>query len=203
MFLLCAATAMSQVKHKHVVGKPASTQLKDFSQLVAQANVQFIFPAGFKEIPVVNDEDFSFDYAMEIPGREFDIWLQVKPQNGEWVNYERLKNDPNKRIANPDSSYIDIGHAQAASLAGDQNCFTRNISQDVLTRYNASAGKSYLVNLQDLPETKSYKYALVITLQKDHIGTIIAVCFTNDKNAEFFRNVNRISRYIKFKPDHK
>jgi hypothetical protein len=200
MCMLLAVTAMSQVKHKHVTTKSATNQLKDFYHLAAEANVQFTFPAGFKEIPVINDEDFTYDYAMEIPGREFDIWFQVKPQKGEWVNYERLKNDASKQLANPDSSYIDIGRAQASAFAGDQNYYTKNISPDVLARYNASAGKSYIINLQDLPATKRYKYALLLTLQKDHVGTILAICFTNEKNAEFFRNVNRISRYLKFKP---
>lgn len=198
--LLLAVTVMSQQKHEHITPRQASSQLKDFYHLVAEANVQFSIPTGFKEIPAVNNEDFSYDYAMEIPGREFDIWIQVKPQKEEWVNYERLKNDASKQLANPDSSYLDIGRAQASAFAGDQNYFAKNIKPEVLARYNASAGKSYILNLQDLPVTKQYKYALLLTLQKDHVGAILVVCFTNEKNAEFFRNVNRISRYLKFKP---
>lgn len=198
-FLLFTLTAMAQVKHKHITVKPPSDQLKEFYNLVAQANVQFTFPAGFKEIPAVNDDYFSFDYAMEIPGREFDIWLQVKPLKIEWDSYLRLKNDISKSLANPDSLYIGTSQALTNSLAGDQNYAARSITPDILARYNASSGKSYLLNLQDLSETKQYKYALVIILQKDHVGTIMAVCFTNEKNTEFFRNVNRISRYIKFK----
>jgi hypothetical protein len=197
--LFWAMTAMSQVKHKHLIAKKASSQLQDFNHLAAEANVQFTFPAGFKEIPVINDEDFTYDYAMELPGREFDVWFQVKPQKGEWVNYERLKNDASKQLANPDSSYNDIGHAQASAFAGDQSFLGKYISPDVLARYNANEGKSYILNLQDLPATKRYKYALLLTLQKDHIGTILIVCFTNEKNAEFFKNVSRISRYLKFK----
>lgn len=193
-----------QVKHKPtdvkpIIAKPASSHLNYFYQLANNAGVAFTFPDGFKEARIVNNEDFSFDYAIEIPGHEFEIWFQVKSQKANWADYERLKNDPGKNIANPDSLYIQIGQAEASALTSDQPCFTRSISQEVLDRYNANAGKSYLLDLADLSVTKHYKYALLLTLQKDHIGTILAVCFTNEKSPEFFKNINRMSRYIKFK----
>jgi hypothetical protein len=204
VFLLCVATTMSQIKHKpvsnqQVINKPISSQLKDFYHLLDEAGVEFVFPQGFREIPVINNEDFSFDYAMEIPDQEFEIWFQVKSQKRNWVNYERLKNDVNKRLANPDSSYISIGRAQAIAFTDEQDYFTRNIAPEVLTQYNAGTGKSYLLSLPDMSTTKHYKYALLLTLQKDHIGTILVVCFTNEKGPEFFRNVNQVSRYLKFK----
>jgi hypothetical protein len=205
VLLLCVTTTMSQVKHKLVSNQqvklnPVSNQLKEFYHLTAAANVEFTFPPGFKEIPVLNNEDFSFDYAMEIPDGEFEIWFQVKSQKRDWVNYVRLKNDVSKRLANPDSSYISIGRAQAIAFTDEQDYFTRNITPEVLAQYNADTGKSYLVNLPDSMPTKHYKYALLLTLQKAHIGTILVVCFTNEKGPEFFRNINGISKYLKFKP---
>ena len=206
MFVLYAVSSMSQQAKqkallvKHVVEKKESSHhLADFYHLTTDANVVFTFPEGFKETRVLNNEDFSFDYAIEIPGGEFEVWFQVKSQKANWANYERFKNDPTKMIACPDSLYIQMGHAEAKALMGDQPYFSRNISWDVLQRFNADAGKSYLLNLADMRETKHYKYALLLTLQKNHIGTVLAVCFTNEKSPEFFKNVNRMSRYIKFK----
>jgi hypothetical protein len=204
MLLLCAATSISQVKHKAarkpLIATPVSKQLKDFYVLASDAGATFIFPDGFKEIPVVNDEGFSFDYAMEIPGSEFEIWFQVRSQKQDWINYEHLKNDPGKQIDSPDSLYASMGQAQSTAFTGDQNYLTRTIPQDILVQYNANAGKTYLLNIQDTPETKHYKYALLITLQKNHTGTIMAVCFTNDKGPEFFKNINKASKCMKFKP---
>ncbi len=57
-----------------------SSQLKNFYQLTAEANVEFIYPEGFKEIPAINNENFSFDYAMVLPGHDFEIWLKVRSQ---------------------------------------------------------------------------------------------------------------------------
>ena len=201
ILILVAVTAVSQqVKHKFTGAKTVSSQLKAFYQITAEANVEFIYPEGFKEIPAINNEYFSFDYAMALPGHDFEIWLKVRSQKQNWADYQRYSNDIARRTENPDSLYNQIGPAQAISFTGDKNYFTTIIPLDVLARYNANAGKTYLLDLLDMRETKHYKYALLITLQKDHIGTIVAVCFANDKGAEFFKNISKVSKCLKFKP---
>ncbi|MDN3583663.1 hypothetical protein [Mucilaginibacter flavus] len=182
------------VKDRYIPPAKGSAQFKEFSLLMAQANVEFTFPKGFKEIPAANNEDFSFDYAMEIPGQEFEIWFQVKSLKQNWLSVER-----NHEQENPDSSYLKVGKALAITFTGEQDNFIRNIPSNVLARYRADAGKSYLLNLIDSPDTKHYKYALLITLQKNHTGTITAVCFTNEKDPEFFRNIDKASNCLKFK----
>ena len=203
MLLLFIASVIAHGQHsvpaiiKH---PPASRQLKAFYHLTAQANVTFTFPKGFKEIKAPDNEDFSFDYAIALPGKDFEIWFQVKSEKENWASYVHAQNTPSSQLANPDSLYIGIGAAQASAFTGDQRYFVRNIPPDVLARYNADAGKSYLLNLPDLAQTKHYKYALLITLQKNHTGTILAVCFTDEKGPEFFKNINKASNCIKFKP---
>jgi len=155
----------------------------------------FLWPKGFAEVQAPDDEDFSFDFALELPGQDFEVWYQLKSEKEDWA---RFKDNP--QAANPDSIYKGAGKAAAASFCGDDKYFERNIPHSVLARNNADAGKSYLLTLLDLPQTKHYKYALLITLQKNHTGTIIAVCFTNVKGPEFFKNVNRATNCLRFKP---
>jgi hypothetical protein len=185
-----------------LVAKPVviSAQLKNFQQLNAQANVTFNFPKGFREITAPDNEDLSFDYAMEMPGKEFEIWFQVKSQKENYASYLRSIGDQSTMQANPDSLYLGMGTAHAIAFTGDRNFLTRSIPPKILARYNADAGKSYLLTLLDLPVTKHYKYALLITLQKDRTGTILAVCFANEKGPEFFKNMDKASTCIKFKP---
>jgi len=191
---------------KAIAVKPApkaayiSPQLKNFQHLIAAANVSFIAPQGFREIKAPNNEDLSFDYAMEMPGKEFEIWFQVKSQKENYASYEKSIGDKNTAQANPDSLYVGMGTAHAITFAGDNNFLQRTIPPKYLARYNADAGKSYLLNLQNEAVTKGYKYALLITLQKDHIGTLLAVCFANEKGPEFFKNIDKASNCIKFKP---
>jgi hypothetical protein len=202
ILLLIVTHAMTQVKPPAaapVKHHPSSDQLKEFFHLVAQANATFVYPKGFREIHAPDDEDFSFDYALELPGKGFEIWFQVKSEKQDWFNYLRTKNAKSAQLANPDSVYNELGKATATDFTGDQQYFIRTIPPDVLARYNADAGKSYLLTLLDLPDTKHYKYALLITLQKNHTGTILAVCFTNEKGPEFFKNINRASNCLKFK----
>ncbi|GAA4329931.1 hypothetical protein GCM10023149_34890 [Mucilaginibacter gynuensis] len=211
LVLLCAfialhGTAQVKTKGKHKLAapkpKPAvviSEQLAEFKRITNRANADFIMPQGFKEIPAVNNEDFSFDYAMEIPGKDFEVWFQVRSQKENWASYERVMGDEKLKLANPDSVYIEIGKAQASALTGDQSSFTKNLPATVLNRYRADAGKSYMLNLLDLPDTKRYQYALLITLQKYHTGNIVMICFTNEKNPEFFKNVDKAGNSLKFR----
>lgn len=211
ILLFCIAPAIAQGKKHPVLKKPVtvttkktsstSAQLRTFQEIAARGNAIFTFPKGFKEIPAPDDEDFSFDYAMSLPGKDFEIWFQVKSQKENYAAY--LRNIGSKELGqdNPDSLYQGMGTALAKGFAGDETgYFLRIIPQKYLARYHADAGRSYLLNLLDMPVTKHYKYGLLITLQKAHTGTIIAVCFTNDKGPEFFKNIDRASNCIRFKP---
>ena len=203
LFILCVDGAMAQYRHSNAV-KPrhlfVSSQLKAFTAETADAGVSFIFPGGYREINARDDEDFSFNYALELPGKEFEAWLQVKSQKQNWLSYIHNKNLPGKQVTNPDSLYSVAGAAEALAFTGERKYYyTRNIPHDVLGRYHADAGKSYLLTLLDMPATKHYKYALMLTLQKFHTGSIIAVYFTNNKNPEFYKNVDRVSCSVKFK----
>src|SRR5438132_499727 len=86
MCMLVIVPVFAQVKHadpppKH---RPPSEQLKDFLHLTEQANATFVYPKGFREVQATDDEDFSFDYALELPGKGFEIWLQAKSLKEEW-----------------------------------------------------------------------------------------------------------------------
>lgn len=208
--MFCIAPAIAQ-GNKHPIGNkpsvvtlkkpaPTSPQLKKFKEIAARANLVFTFPKGFKEIHAPDNEDFSFDYAMELPGKGFEIWLQVKSQKENYAAYQRTVEDKQTSLDNPDSLYLGMGTAHALAFTGDRSAyFTRPIPPKICARYNADAGRSYLLNLLDLPVTKHYKYALLVTLQKDHTGTILAVCFANEKGPEFFKDMDRASNCVKFK----
>jgi hypothetical protein len=131
---------------------------------------------------------------MALPGEDFEIWIQVKTQKEN----EKFVADKNIHISS-DSLYVNVAQNQAAAFTDDKSYLERTIPPGVLDRYNADAGKSLLLNLNDSPLTKHYKYALLIVLQKNHEGTVLAVCFTNQKGPEFFKNMKKASDCLRFK----
>jgi len=195
IFFYCSSHAFSQKKPL-----PANNQRKDFYLLLKEADLKFIFPSGFNEIKAINNDYFSFDFALEEPQHNCEVWLMVRSQKQNWVSYEKNQSDKKTQLANPDSMYIDIGKAYATGLTGNKNFMGRNIPADVLDEYNADAGKSYLLNLRDMQVIHHYKYALIVSLQKNHTGTLIAIFFTNYKDPDFYRDVNRVSHSFKFTP---
>lgn len=190
LLLLWAAPLIAQTNRPVI-----SSQLKNFYSALAQINLSFTFPDGFKEIKAVSTDSFPFDYAMEIPGEDFEIWLRVNTQKEN----ERFLADKNIHIANPDSLFVNLAHEQISAFTTDKNYLKRGLPTYILDRYNADAGSTYLLNLDDSPATKHYKYALLIVIQKNKQGTVLAICFTNEKGPEFFKNMNRASNCLKFK----
>ena len=188
--LFCSHTVWAQSRHVHI-----SRELKRFNQELADADLNFTLPAGFTEIKPVNSEDVNVDYAIQLPDANFEIWFQVKSLK---ESKHGSKNAEKDKITNPDSLYLDMGRAQATAFMGDKDYLTRTIPDHALARYNADAGKTFLLNLPDSPVTKHYKYAMVVVLQKNHSGTLLATCFANELGPGFFKNLNMANSCIKF-----
>lgn len=188
-------------RHKRAeIGKECEpAQQHPFEKQAAEAGIDFTFPSILKEIPAVNNENFSFDCAMAMPGQDFEVWLQVHPLKQNWASYEQVKNITGKMMPNPDSTYINTIKTQALALSDDDRYTIRSLTPELLEAYNADAGKSCMVSLADLPETKGYRYALLIALQKNRTSYFLAVCLTNDKGPDFFRNINKVRDCIKFR----
>jgi len=202
---LCITTAIAQKRDiNHVTEKQRaglSQQLKAFYRRTAEANVSFTFPKEFIEVKAPDNEYFSFDYAMELPGKDFEIWFQVRSEKENWASYIKTQTPDNQNVqTDPDSLYSFIGVALATTFTGDKTYLVRKTQPNYLAPFNADVGKSYLLTLLDLPDTKGYKYALMFTIHKFHAGTIIAVCFTNTKGLDFFNNINMVKNCLRFNP---
>jgi hypothetical protein len=171
---------------------------KKFKQLLSSVNAGFTPPEGFVEVPPLNNDKTAYQYALELPKGEFEVRFQVNATRRDWKNYERGRSDPER--VNPDSLYNKIAEAQVNSMAGEGRRFNRPIPPHILQYYNADIGKSYFFNLTDSELTKHYQYALLVIIQKNHLGTISVICFGNERGPEFFKKINMLRNCLKFNP---
>jgi hypothetical protein len=187
IFLLVTAAVWPQAKpHTHM-----SRQLRNFNKLVDEAGIQFTFPEEFQEVTAIHTKSFPFNYAISLPGKDFEIWFMVRSAK----NYPHTGSDG----FNSDSAYNYMAKTEAKAFTGDNYSAPRTIPRDILANYNADEGKTYLLNLQDLREANHYKYALLVTLEKDNTGTVLVVCLGNEKGTGFFQNINKAVKCLKFK----
>ncbi len=192
--LFCILPVYAQVKQPATLTR----NLKNFDKKLTKVNISFIFPTDFKEVKPIVTNDYAFDYAIATPENDCEIWFKVQSQKDSWTSYLKAKND--NHVVHPDSLYNEVGLSQAKAFKGDKDPIERRIPANLLTRYNADLGKTYLVNLPDAPETKHYKYAMVVVLQKNKVGNVLAVCLANELGPGFFKNLNKASSCLKFDP---
>lgn len=192
--LLCIAPAIAQLKPSAQL----SREQKIFEKKLTKANMAFVFPAGFKEAKASDIDHYNFDYGITAPEGDCEIWFKVQSQKDSWNSYLKAKND--NRIVHPDSLYKEIGLSQARAFKGDKDPIERTIPANLLSRYNADLGKTYLVNLPDAAATKRYKFAMVVVMQKNKTGVALAVCFANELGPGFFKNLTKASSCLKFNP---
>jgi hypothetical protein len=197
MLIILATSATFSTYHQHY--KSLAPGVVKFNKTLAEAGMIFTPVAGFKEAGAYSKGNSDFDYGLTLPGQDFEVWFQVTPLKQSWQSYERTQANNKQPGINPDSAYLKVGKFKAEALSADGTFFERNLRPHTLAEYNADAGKTYLVDLKDSPETKHYSYALLITLQKDHIGNVMVMCLTNDRGPAFFRNINRLKNCLKFK----
>jgi len=186
--LLCTAPAFAQVR--------SMSDFRGFNAHLTKADVTFIFPTGFKEIKPAATRNYRYDYGIASEDNNCEIWFKVRSQKENLADYLRRGG----KAINPDSLYQEIGRAQVKIFKSDdmQLFVPRSIPSSTLTRYNADLGKTFLIGLSDKPETKHYKFAMVVVLQKNGVGTITAVCFANELGPGFFKTLNQASSCLKF-----
>jgi hypothetical protein len=173
---------------------PVGHDLKTFRDLLANINASFILPDGFNEIKPIATDKFPCQYALQLPTADFEVRFQVNSLKQEWKNFEQGKGDK----VNPDSLYSKLAVNEVKGLALEGKYFSRAMPERILEEYNADLGRSYFFNLADSPETNHYQYALLVVLQKNHYGSIVVVCFSNERGPGFFKNINKLKDCLRF-----
>jgi len=190
LLLTLITPAFAQTNHTQQV-----SQFKSFTNALNHVNLAFTFPEGFKEIKAPDTESLPFDYAMELPDADFEVWFRVSTQKEN----EKFIVERNIHVVNPDSLYVRLAENQIAAFTPDDGYLKRKVPDYILNRYNADDGSTFLFNLDDSPVTKHYKYALLTALTKTNVGTVFTICFSNEKGPEFFKNMNAACSCLKFK----
>lgn len=190
LFLVCTSSYTQSIQ--------TFSQLKTFQQSLSTVDLQFTFPKDFKEIKALHEGNVDVSYAMELPDENFQVWYQVKNTQQQWPKHKITEDDSKHTAINPDSLYSVSSSAVAMVLAGKNNFTSKTLSSEVLNTFHADRGKSYQLELYDLPETNHYQYGLLISLQKTGVGYVSMLFLSNDNGPEFYRKVNKAYYSVRF-----
>lgn len=174
------------------------SQLKNFQQSLAAANLQFSLPKDFKEVKALHKEDLNIDYAMEMPNANFQVWYLVKNLQQEQPRLKTAEENSKRTLNNLDSLYIYTALSTANALAGKDNYTFKNLPPNVLNTFHADKGRSYQLNLYNTPETEHYQYGLLLSLYKNGTGCICMLFLSNENGPDFYKKVNKAYYSVRF-----
>lgn len=162
---------------------PANSDvLNSFSQILKEHSMIFTMPKEFKQIPVKENDDVLYQYAVKSKKNKLEIRYSVFSLKQRVKEYEEWKNSKNRNgvMTDPNTGYTIFTRAVVENIAGSENFKETLFNQkNVKDEFNADWGGTYLV------ESKSgygegFKYALITALHKDNVADAYIVYLFDD-----------------------
>lgn len=172
-----------------------------FTNLLAHAQMTFDTPNGFEETAIIKNKQMNYNYALKLPGHNFEVRYTVRPLDTLQKQYEAMKKnqqpgtvmagiEPNKLYA---MSFRAILFNISGGRAGDIKLFPADA---VKKEFNADWGATGMVPLA--PEFgQNYKDCMVIAIHKDNIGDAYYFYMITDR--EDVKLIPSIFHALKFK----
>lgn len=164
----------------------ANAQTKgDFNKILKQHNIQFKAPSGFKETPVIENPDLSYNYALSSLKDSIEVRYTIFPLASLMVDYEMSMADPNKTAVNPNKYYESMYMANILSISqlGAGNMPTQNNLHTEVAKieFNADLAATSLFDCNS-EYAKGYKHCLLILVHKENVADAYISILSNDQS---------------------
>ncbi|MEK6755708.1 MAG: hypothetical protein AABZ02_06115 [Bacteroidota bacterium] len=162
--------------------------LQDFNELLKKASMTFSLPADFSEVPVIDNNDVNYHYAVALKKVKLEIRYVVRTLSQDIKDYE----ENNRKGLNPNSFYEALLLTMCLNISDGKQCTPSAFSpDDVKSEFGADAGLTAFVQLNSI-FGRGYKLCLinVIHLQNkadafifflfDDFRSVQPYCFRDD-----------------------
>jgi len=184
LILLCVigvSTLLQQVAAQE-------TQSQEFKSALGQASMSFTPPKDFSVVPIANNADVRYQYAISSKTVKLEIRYLIRPLASDLEEYER-----NGRTgADPNALYAPLLLTMCLNLSGGAGCTPSAFDpEEVKAEFGADAGLTAFVRLNSV-FGKGYKVCLinVIHVQNkadaftfflfDDLPSVQSHCFRDD-----------------------
>jgi hypothetical protein len=165
--------------------KPA---IQNFKLLLDEASLTFSMPSDFKEVPVVDNEDVIYHYAIAADKVKLQIRYVVRPLKKDIEKYAKA----GRQGADPNAFFAPLLQVMCLNISGGSLATPTDFkTQDVKNEFGADAGRTAFVTLNS-GFGKGYKACLVNVIHLndtadafifylfDDIAKVQSYCFRDD-----------------------
>ena len=160
-----------------------------FSNRLNRAQLNFIPPDQYKEVPVIKNGQMHYEYALKHPDKNFEVRYAVTPLDSVFLQFYAMQKDKNSiNVVGPNKLYYGAFVAIMANISGGLQPPKIQIfpTESVKTEFNADWCATGLCEVKG-DFGKGYKYCMAVAIHKDNLGD--AYIFYLTDNAEDFQTL--------------
>lgn len=163
-----------------LVAQEQSFDLGEFQEYAASSGLVYSMPDGFHEVPVRENPDLHYVFAVISPDSTFEVRYTVRPLADAIRRYEKCAEDENCTMVDPNRFYLGLAMANALNMSGGATDeFRRFPTEAVEEEFNAHAGGSSAFEF-DCEFGEGYEVGQAIVLHKDNVADVVITFLATD-----------------------
>jgi hypothetical protein len=144
-----------------------TTNAQTFDQLLNQTNMQFSIPPDFVEVPIINNADVSYDFAIKSNTAALEVRFRIWPID--------------RKQKNPNAIYHAMLVTMGLNISNGQMIKSQQYpAQSVKAEFGADAGSSGVVPIGS-EFGKGYRFCLISVIHKDNVADAYVFYLYNDQ----------------------
>ena len=152
----------------------------EFAESMRSQGLIFTMPEGFHSVPVKENRDLSYQFAIISPDSAFEIRYSVWSLEQALIDYEECQKDSNCTMVDPNKIYFGRNQANLLNMTAGQGArFERFPDQGVKEEFNADIGGAAMFEL-NCEFGEGYRYGQSVVLHKDNVADVIITYMSND-----------------------
>jgi len=161
----------------------------DFLTLIQELNMSFEMPADFKEVPVKDNPDLAYEYAMKHTKADLEVRYSFFPLKKMIADYEESLKDTNRVMINPNALYrsfilMNILNISQLRMGSDPMPDVVDFNEDaVMEEFGCEFGATAFFEVNST-YSEGYKYCSMVYLHKKDVADV-CICFLMKKPKEF------------------
>lgn len=153
-----------------------ATQVQDFDQLLLEAQLRFVKPAGYQDLSPAANPVMNYERALRSPDNALEIRIAIRPLERMQIDYE----DPHGAIPDPNHIFPLVFESLLSRLSGGSYAPSREYAPDQAKEHFRADWAAAAV-FDTNPELDTpYAQGLALALHRSKVSDAYVIFLFND-----------------------